>query len=61
MRDDLGGDKGQTETGDGDYENYPLDDYSVEFTILPFTATWDWNQDGKYEDTASGQELYPVN
>ena len=59
MRDDLGGDKGQTETGDGDYENYPLDDYSVEFTILPFTATWDWNQDGKYEDTASGQELYP--
>ena len=30
-----------------------------EFTIVPFTARWDWNQDGKYEDTSAGQEIYP--
>ena len=61
MKADLGGDRGATSTGDPnyEYEYYPYENFEVEFTIAPFTARWDWNQDGKYEDTAAGQEIYP--
>ena len=61
MKADLGGDRGATSTGDPnyEYEYYPYENFEVEFTIVPFTARWDWNQDGKYEDTAEGQEIYP--
>jgi hypothetical protein len=61
MKADLGGDRGATSTGDPnyEYEYYPYENFEVEFTIVPFTARWDWNQDGKYEDTAAGQEIYP--
>ena len=61
MKADLGGDRGATSTGDPnyEYEYYPYESYDVEFTIAPFTARWDWNQDGEYADTSDGQEIYP--
>tara|TARA_B100001063_G_C16771012_1_gene561593 strand:+ start:72 stop:1103 length:1032 start_codon:yes stop_codon:yes gene_type:complete len=61
MKADLGGDRGATSTGDPnyEYEYYPYENFEVDFTIVPFTARWDWNQDGKYEDTSDGQEIYP--
>ncbi len=33
MTEDLGGDKGQTPNGNNEFENYPLDDYSVSWSL----------------------------
>lgn len=60
-KNNLGGDRGATSTGEPNYEYnyYPYENYEVEFTIVPFTGYWDWDQDGTYADGSDYKEIYP--